>query len=178
MMTLKEEKFRKTIDENKSRIMRVCRYYAPSREDQKDMYQEILVNIWRSIETFRGDCELSTWIYRISVNTSLSYAGKHYKRMKLNVDIDTCNISGILEDDPDERKLIEEKISDLQFNLNQLSVIDKAIMGLVLEELSYRDIADIIGITEPNVRIKVHRIKETLRSQMKGGSYEKRSKKR
>ena len=173
-MTNKEDKFRKTIDENKSRILRICRYYAPSRDDQKDMYQEILVNIWKSIDTFRGDCELSTWIYRISVNTSLSYAGKQYKRMKLNVDIDKTNIAGILEDDNDERRILEEKLNDLQLHINQLSVIDKAIMGLVLEELSYREIADIIGITEPNVRVKVHRIKETLRNQMKGGDHERR----
>jgi RNA polymerase sigma-70 factor (ECF subfamily) len=78
----KEENFKKTVDENKEKIMRICRYYAPSAEDQKDMYQEILINIWRSMDSFRGDSRIATWIYRIAVNTSLSYAGKQYKLMK------------------------------------------------------------------------------------------------
>ena len=168
----KEENFKRTVDENKEKIMRICRYYAPSAEDQKDMYQEILINIWRSLDSFRGDSRISTWIYRIAVNTSLSYAGKQYKLMKLNVDIETTNIKNLLTVESGDNILNEKKLQSLQTNLNQLCVIDKAIMGLVLEELSSREIADIIGITESNVRVKIHRIKENLHNQMIGGNYE------
>ena len=169
----REEKFKKTVDENKEKIMRICRYYAPSTEDQKDMYQEILINIWRSLDSFRGDSMIATWIYRIAVNTSLSYAGKQYKQMKLNVDFETTNIKNLLTVELSDITLKEEQLQSLQTHLNQLCVIDKAIMGLVLDELSSKEIADIIGITESNVRVKIHRIKENLRNQMKGGQYEK-----
>lgn len=171
-MNKKEEFFRKTISENQERILRICRYYAPTLDDQKDMYQEILINIWRSLESFRGESAIGTWIYRIAINTSLSYSGKRYKQMKLNVDIEGQHLKNVLDGEDGSRLLADENFARLQAELNQLSVIDKAIMGLVMEDLSTREIADIIGITEPNVRVKIHRIKEYLRNQMKGVRYE------
>ena len=171
-MDNKEEKFRKIIAENKDRLKRICRYYAPSAEDQKDIYQEILINIWRSLESFRGEASIGTWIYRIAVNTSLDFAGKSYKQMKLNIDIETPNIKNLLIDEDDNPVLKEQQLQDLKIHLNNLGIIDKAIMGLVLDDLSTREVAEIIGITESNARVKIHRIKETLRERMKGGTYE------
>ena len=171
-MENKEEKFRKIVADYKDMILRICRYYAPSQEDRKDMYQETLINIWRSLESFRGESSIQTWIYRITVNTSLSFAGKQYKQLRLNVDLETSNIRNVLIDEENDAVLRENQLKELQVHLNQLSVIDKAVMGLVLDELSTREIAEIIGITEPNVRVKIHRIKEYLRMKMKGGQYE------
>jgi RNA polymerase sigma-70 factor (ECF subfamily) len=171
-MENKEDRFRSIVAENDRKIRGICRYYAPSDEDQKDMYQEILINIWKSLEKFRGDSQISTWIYRIAVNTSLNYAGKHYKLLRLNVDPQHIGLLTMLQDDEGQATEQEAQIEKLQMFLNQLNVIDKAIMGLVLDELPTREIADIIGITEPNVRVKIHRIKETLRHQMKGGQHE------
>ncbi len=171
-MDSKEEKFRKIIAENKDRLKRICRYYAPSAEDQKDIYQEILINIWRSLESFRGEASIGTWIYRIAVNTSLDFAGKSYKQMKLNIDIETPNLKNLLIDEEDNPVIKEQQLQDLKIHLNNLGIIDKAIMGLVLDDLSTREIAEIIGISESNVRVKIHRIKESLRERMKGGTYE------
>lgn len=171
-MNKKEEFFRKAISENRERILRICRYYAPTIEDQKDIYQEIMINIWRSLESFRGESAIGTWIYRIAINTSLSYSGKRYKQMKLNVDIEGQHLKNVIDGEDGSHLLSDKDFARLQAELNQLSVIDKAIMGLVLEDLSTREIADIIGITEPNVRVKIHRIKEYLRNQMKGVRYE------
>jgi len=171
-MDRKEEKFKQIVADNKARITRISRYYAPSAEDWQDIFQEILINIWKSLESFRGESSVDTWVYRIAVNTSLSFAGQHYRRMKLNVDINDPDILSRLVDDSDE-DISREKVSqDLQIQLNQLGVIDKAIMGLVLDDLSSREISEIIGITEPNVRVKIHRIKESLRVRMKGGQDE------
>jgi len=171
-MDRKEEKFKQIVADNKARITRISRYYAPSAEDWQDIFQEILINIWKSLESFRGESSVDTWVYRIAVNTSLSFAGQHYRRMKLNVDINDPDIVSRLVDDSDE-DISREKVSqDLQIQLNQLGVIDKAIMGLVLDDLSSREISEIIGITEPNVRVKIHRIKESLRVRMKGGQDE------
>lgn len=173
-MENKEEQFRKIISGNKEKIVHICRYYAPTPDDQMDIYQEILMNIWRSLDSFRGKSEISTWVYRIAINIALRYAGKNYNQMKMNVDIDSPEIRNTLTGEEDDTFVREEQLQNLQTQLNQLSIIDKAIMGLVLDELSTREISDIIGITEPNVRVKIHRIKETLRETMKGGRYEYR----
>jgi RNA polymerase sigma-70 factor (ECF subfamily) len=171
-MQRKEERFNLLVKENHQKIHRICKYYAPVSDDQKDIYQEILINIWKSLESFRGDSLESTWIYRIALNTAMGFAGKEFRRMRIVLDGGDKNITNLMSDDDSEVKLKEDQLNKLQDNLNQLSVIDKAIMSLVLEDLTSKEIAEIIGITEPNVRVKIHRIKETLREQMKGGSYE------
>jgi RNA polymerase sigma-70 factor (ECF subfamily) len=164
----KEEQFKRIIDENRDRILRICRYYNSNSEDQKDMYQEILVNIWKSLDRFRGDSKLSTWVYRIAVNTSLNFNGKAYRNANLLVDKDVQNLCELFDDDDVMLKeRLESDLETLQIQLNLLSVIDKALITLMLEGLSTREIADIIGLTEPNVRVKIHRVKEQLRLQMK-----------
>ncbi len=167
MKETKEEQFKKIVDENGDRIMRICRYYNPDKEDQKDMFQEILVNIWNSLDKFRGESAISTWIYRIAVNTSLSFTGKAFRHMKMQINTDQQNLNMLLDDDDLEAKLKQEAdLEKLQTQLNQLSVIDKALISLVLEGLSMREIADVIGLTEPNVKVKIHRIKEELKRNM------------
>ena len=159
----KEERFKLLIDENSERIMRICRYYNPNPEDRKDMYQEILVNVWKSLDTFRGDSKISTWVYRIAINTSLSFTGKAFRQMKLMVDKDVQKRGWLVDDELQLKQQYENDLETLQAQLNQLSVIEKAMISLMLEGLSMREIADIIGLTEPNIRVKIHRIKEKLR---------------
>ena len=163
----KEEQFKQIVADNGDRIARICRYYNPNVEDQKDMCQEVLVNIWKSLDRFRGDSAISTWVYRIAVNTSLNFTGKTFRNMKLMVDSDPQNLNVLLDDDELELKIKkEDRFEQLQEQLNLLSVIDKALMSLVLEGLSMREIADVIGLTEPNVRVKIHRIKEQLKQNL------------
>ena len=169
MKEIKEEQFKKIIAENGDKIIRICRYYNPNTEDQKDMYQEILVNIWNSLDRFRGESSISTWIYRIAVNTSLSFTGKTFRHMKLQIHDDQQCLTVLLDDEELEIKLKREAdLEQLQTQLNLLSVIDKALISLLLEGLSMREIADIIGLTEPNVKVKIHRIKEALKNQLHG----------
>jgi RNA polymerase sigma-70 factor (ECF subfamily) len=171
-MQSKEERFNLLVKENQPKILKICKYYAPVAEDQKDIYQEILINIWKSLENFRGEAQESTWIYRIALNTAMGFAGKEFRRMKIVLDGGEKNLLNLFSEDDSAIKLREDQINLLQNQLNLLSVIDKAIMSLVLEDLSSKEIAEIIGITEPNVRVKIHRIKETLREQMKGDGHE------
>jgi RNA polymerase sigma-70 factor (ECF subfamily) len=133
------------------------------------MYQEVLVNVWKSLDRFRGDSKESTWVYRIAVNTSLSFTGKVYRNMKLIVDKDVQNLNVLFDDEePQQKEKQEADLDALQSQLNLLSVIDKALISLMLEGLSTREIADVIGLTEPNVRVKIHRVKEQLREQLIG----------
>jgi len=166
-MLLKEEKFKKLVDDNHRRIWRICRYYAPTAEDQKDIYQEVLMNIWKSLDTFRGDAAISTWIYRIAINTSLGFAGKEKRRIRLHSGTEPDLLLRQFRDEEPDAGLKEQLLSQLETQINQLSVIDKLLISLMLEDLSTREIADIVGITEPNVRVKIHRIKELLSNQMK-----------
>lgn len=164
----KEEQFKRIIEENENRIMRICRYYNSNPDDQKDMYQEVLVNVWKSLDRFRGDSKESTWVYRIAVNTSLSFTGQAYRKMKLMIDKDVQNLNVLFDEEEQDQKLqLEADLDALQTQLNTLSVIDKALISLVLEGLSTREIADVIGLTESNVRVKIHRIKEQLREELK-----------
>ena len=160
---MKEQKFNQIVTENSELIKRICRYYNNNVEDQQDMYQEVLINIWRSLDKFRGESKLSTFIYRIAVNVSITYASKSFKQSKLYVSADTENINEII-DEPHEDN--EQQIQQLHTALNTLSVIDKALISLVLEGLSMKEIANIIGITEPNVKVKIHRIKTYLKEEL------------
>ncbi|QIA08200.1 RNA polymerase sigma factor [Draconibacterium halophilum] len=165
----KEEKFNTIVSDNGERIRNICRYYNSNAEDQKDMYQEVLVNIWKSLDSFRGDSAMSTWVYRVAVNTSLTFTGKAFRHMKLMVNSITTNLNSILDDENLKHKLAEEKLLErMQLELNQLSVIDKALISLMLEGLSMKEIAEVIGITEPNVKVKIHRIKSQLKEKLKG----------
>lgn len=170
----KEKQFNELVVQNKDRLTRICSYYSSNADDSKDMYQEILVNVWNSLENFKGDSSINTWIYRVAINTALTFTGKAYKHMKLIVSTDTQNLSSLTDDQSLEEKLLQEKkFKILQNELNLLTVIDKALISLMLEGLSMKEISDVIGITEPNVRVKIHRIKQQLRSKLKGENHAK-----
>lgn len=163
----KEKRFKEILEGNSVRIKRICRFYCSNDADLNDMYQEVLVNIWKSLDKFRGDSMISTWIYRISVNTSISFSGKSYRNRNLYLDKDPHNLNVLLDEDELERKTRNEaQLEQLEICLNQLSIIDKALITLLLEGLSMREISEVIGLTEPNVKVKIHRIKEQLKHEL------------
>jgi len=166
-MNKKEEKFRKIINDNEHRISGICRYYSSNEDDQKDMYQEVLINIWKSIDSFRGDAQLSTWIYRVAVNTAMGFANKEVRRQKIFLDQKDNSLQNFMDVDENLNKEKEKLYKVLENQINQLSVIDKIIMTLVLESVNHKEIASVIGITEPNVRVKIHRIKNELKETLK-----------
>lgn len=163
----KEKLFNSIVAENSERIKRICSYYNSNEEDQKDLYQEVMINIWRSLDSFRGDSKVSTWVYRVAVNTSLSYRGFFCKESNLRVCINNTHLNSFLDEECVEEKLErQDRHQLLQNALNQLSVIDKLLVSLTIEGLSMREIADVIGITESNVKVKIHRIKKMLRENL------------
>lgn len=171
-MNSKDRQYKEIIEENHGRIRSVCRYYAGASEDSEDLYQEILINVWRGLEKFRGDSQLSTWVYRIAVNTALSFVNKKNKYLNFNTYLDDGKAADLVGEER-ETSAVHEKQLDLMSDLiNQLSVVDKIIMSLVLEDLNTKEIAEIVGITESNVRVKIHRIKEDLRKKVKGEQYD------
>lgn len=165
-MTNKELKFRKIIEENEQRISSICRYYSSNEEDHKDMLQEVLINIWKSLDSFRGDAQLSTWIYRVAVNTAMGFANKEIRRQKIFLDQKDNSLQNFIHVDESTANEREKLYQVLENQINQLSVIDKIIMTLVLESVNHKEIASVIGITEPNVRVKIHRIKAELKESL------------
>ena len=166
-MSKKEEQFRKIIKENEQRISGICRYYSSNEDDHKDIYQEVLINIWKSLENFRGDAQWSTWVYRVSVNTALGFAKKEIRRQKIFIKQDDEKLKDLLDYDDCPTKEKEIMLQALENKINMLSVVDKIIITLVLESVSHKEIASVIGITEPNVRVKIHRIKNELKEMLK-----------
>jgi RNA polymerase sigma-70 factor (ECF subfamily) len=163
----KEKRFKEILEENGGRINRICQFYCRNDEDKKDMYQEVLVNIWKSLDKFRGDSTISTWIYRIAVNTSISFSGMASRNKKLYIHKVPQSLNFLLdENDLDQKFQIEEQLDQLETCINQLSVIEKILISLVLEGLSMREIADVVGLTEPNVKVKIHRVKEQLKQNL------------
>jgi RNA polymerase sigma-70 factor, ECF subfamily len=173
MKNNKEEKFRQLLTENDPRIWSICSYYARSVADKKDLYQEIVTNIWQCLDSFRGDSSIHTWVYRIALNTAITASQKSFRIKNTELQWDESKTKQLFDDDSDSNPHeIEEKILMMNRQLNQLSIIDKILITLLLDDLSMREIADIIGITEPNVRVKIHRIKELLKTNIKNSSHE------
>ncbi len=153
-MKLKEE-FVELVTRYKDVIFKVCYIYA-EKDDIEDYYQEVLIQIWRSIPKFRGESSVLTWIYKISLNTCISYTRKKPKNI---VNQEPILEVHLYENDTEKRLQIDE----LYFLINRLNKLEKAVILLWLEGRDYEEIASIVGISKANVAVKINRIKEKLK---------------
>ena len=152
-----ELQFTKMVKEYRKTIYTVCYFYSKDTEEVNDLYQEILINLWKGFEKFRGESSLKTWIWRVSLNTCNNQERKKKSSVQtipLSIDIDLYN------DDDVQSKQIQM----LYDRINRLDVFDRAIILLWLENMNYQDIADVVGISLSNVTIRLFRIKEQLKS--------------
>lgn len=142
---------------NKDRVYRLCCMYSGDADLRKDLMQDIFVRVWENMDSFRGDAAMSTWIYRIALNTCLT----HVRTLKRNLEVKTLPDNFDLED---VEPIKEEGPSLDQFihAVNKLPAFDRTLISLYLEDLSGKEISEITGISEANVRVKIHRIKERL----------------
>jgi len=154
-MTLKEE-YTQMVMEYKDVIFKVCYIYA-EKEYIDDYYQEVLIQLWRSFPKFRGDSKLSSWIYRISLNTCISFV----RKKKRNLPLAPIDVEVTIYDESFEKRQQLEVLYNL---INKLNKLEKSIILLWLEERSYEEIASITGLSRNNVAIKLNRIKEKLKN--------------
>ncbi len=158
--SIEKEKFSAIIEENKGIIYKVANAYCKDRDDRKDLVQEIIIQLWRSFSRYDSQYKLSTWMYRIALNVSISF----YRKERRRRDSDLPMGDGIVEIAEDQQSdELEMNINLLQQFINELKELDRALMLLYLEEKSQKEIADILGLTEANVSTKVGRIKEKLK---------------
>lgn len=143
-------------------IFKIVRSYAFTVMDREDLFQEITVQIWRSIPTFRSECAVTTWLYRISLNTAIRFSQKERKRSGNIMDLE--RVQYILQDNPVPH---DDRLSWLYDEIAKLDEIDRSITLLMLDGFSYKEMASIVGITESNIGVKINRIKKNLTVQSK-----------
>lgn len=163
----RESRYREIIETNKDRIFRICCGYVYDRDERKDVYQDILINIWKSLDGFRAQAQISTWIYRVAVNTCLGHL-KSEKRRRNHIDAEaSTNLDALpLEDQDGAHEDLHHSIDHLYRCINTLSSVDRALIALYLEDVSSKETADILGISEANVRVKLHRIRKALKGML------------
>lgn len=152
-----EKEFMRVVEENKATIYMVCYMFSKDREEVDDLFQESLIAMWRGFESFRGDANIRSWIYRITLNSCISVERKKSRRpesSRLKMDIN-------LFSDADEDN---QQVQTLRNRIGQLGVFDRAIVLLWLENLSYEEIGAIVGISAKNVSVRLVRIREQLKN--------------
>ena len=157
----KEQQFNDLYKENKDKIYRICCFYLYDPDGRQDLFQEILTNIWRGLDRFEGRSKMSTWIYRIAVNTALAYRKKQ-KKENDRFDGARNEINDELNHTSGEAD--QETIANLHQAISALNKIEKGIISLMLQDVSQKEIAEVMGYSENNVRVRTHRIKQKLKS--------------
>ena len=152
---MKEKEFEKIVKEQKNTIYTVCFMFSKDADEVNDLFQETLINLWQGFNSFKGESSIRTWIWRISLNTCISSERKKSKlhTVPLSMDIN-------LYEDTDEDS---RQIQMLYNRINRLKPFDRAIVLLWLDNLSYDEIATIVGISVKNVSVRLVRIKEELK---------------
>ena len=161
MVESEEKPFVNLIKENQGLIHKVCMLYENDRDARNDLFQEIVLQLWRSFPTFRGEAKITTWMYRIALNTAISGLRKQGRSIKTE-DIHERHFN--FSDDEDDTR--EESFQKLQWAIRQLTEIERAMIMMALDEIPYEEIAETIGITQNNVRVRMNRIREKLRKLM------------
>jgi len=154
-----QEQFIQLIRDNEGIIFKITRIYSRDAEDAKDLYQEVVYQLWKSFEKFRGDSKMSTWMYKVALNTALTHSSKRKKNREENPLNEA--IYRIYEETD---HVMDERIQFLYSQINKMNVMDKGIILLFLEGKSYEEISTITGFTTSNVGTRLTRIKNKLKA--------------
>lgn len=150
-----EQLFTDLVKQNKSTIYSVCYMFSNDKDEVEDLFQESLINLWRGLPSFKGNSQISTWVWRVTLNTCISSDRKKWRNatVPLTMDIDLF----------DESDAQSQQAQQLRDRIQRLQPFDRAIVLLWLESMSYDEIAAIVGITPKNVGVRLYRIKEQLK---------------
>lgn len=157
-----ENDFLQIIQKNQGIIHKVCNIYCDFEEDRNDLFQEIVAQLWKSYPSFRNDSKFSTWMYRVALNTAIT----SFKKNKRRPDQNSLTYDNFQIADEKYDSETEENIKQLHKAVSQLTGVEKSIVLLYLENKKYEEIAEITGITQNYVRVKMNRIKKKLKKLM------------
>ena len=167
-----ESAFKSFLVEHGGAVVRVARAYTPTAEDCQNLVQEILLQVWRSLPGFHGRASVSTWIYRVALNTALGWHRKETRRRAHHhpvIKVEDLSAQGL----DSARQMVErETVERLYAAIHQLPKTDAALVLLYLEDLTYRQMAEVLGISESHVGVKLNRAKKTLGELMREESHE------
>jgi len=159
-----ETEFAKVIYDNQELIIKVCNIYCHNLSDRDDLFQDIAINLLKGLSSFKGNSKLSTWIYRVSINTAIS---KFRKKRKLRF-VGFESLTEPKDASAEEQEMDKENsIKALYYGIGKLNPVEKAIILLYLEDKSYDEIADIVGISKSNVSVRLVRVKRKLETIIK-----------
>ena len=150
------DRFIEILNLHRGLIYKVCNLYCSDPEDRKDLFQEIVLQVWKSLGSFRQQSSLTTWMYRIALNTAITHLRKE-KRSPMQVSLTSIDIPDVDEDGGKE-----EMLTELFIAIERLDKIDKSIVLLYLEKKSHEEISEITGLTRSNVAVRFSRIKSKL----------------
>ena len=160
-MVTRQRDFIKLIRKHEGIIYKITRVYVDREEDQQDLYQEIVYQLWKSFDSFRSDAKWSTWMYRVALNTAISFLKRDKSKLK-KVSSEHLDNFKMEPFDP----VMEERIEWLYKSIQKLSMVEKGIILLYLEGKSHEEISNITGFTTSNVGTRISRIKEKLKRQI------------
>ena len=166
-MTIPErhERFQTLVEEHKRILYKVCNSYCRNRDDRDDLAQEIAVQLWRSFDTFDERARFSTWMYRIALNVAISFYRRESTRTSSLQTVDMC----LLEESTDTASQPEEILLLYQF-IGRLDLLNRGLLLLYLDGYGYREIAEMLGISETNVATKINRLKQTMKAEFSGSA--------
>lgn len=162
-MKSRESEFTHLIESNQGIIHKVCRIYCDTSEAHEDLFQEIVLQLWKSFDSFKGESKFTTWMYRVGLNTAITLIRKKEKTIH-TTSIDNGSFFNLKSAEHDDEH--EEKLKSLYICIKKLNDVERALVLLYLEDLPYRDIAETMGITEVNARVKMNRAKAKLKEMM------------
>jgi len=157
-----EKEFLEIIQRNQGIVHKVCSFYCDSEDDRKDLFQEIVAQLWKSFPSFRKESKFSTWMYRVALNTAIT----SFKKTKRRPDQGKLAYENLQVPDESYDQETEDNIKLLHKAIGRLTGIEKSIILLFLENKKYEEIAEITGITQNYVRVKMNRIKKKLKTYM------------
>lgn len=159
-MASSEQEFLNVIEAQQGRIRRICRNYSDDRDTEEDLFQEVMLNLWKSFDSFRGEASRATWVYRVTLYTCMSVFRNKKKQQEADY-----QYAGSADSEPHDN---EERIGRLHAALRQLNEIDRAVVILFLEERTYEEIGSIVGMSQSNVGARLHRAKQKIKRIMEG----------
>jgi len=158
-----QQEFVQLLNQHQALIHKVCNLYGHGHTDREDLFQEIVVQLWKAYPKFRGESKFSTWLYRIALNTAISGLRKRKNHI---ASFEPENIPTDIQDEVYNAEK-EVQLDQLYNAIRQLSEIEKALVMLYLEDKSYDEMEEILGINQNNLRVKMNRVKEKIRKLIK-----------
>jgi RNA polymerase sigma factor (sigma-70 family) len=153
-----KDQFLTLIADNQSLIFKVCNMYCNNKEDKEDLFQDIVLQLWRSYPAFKGDSKVTTWMYRIAINNAITRLRRESRKEKFAA-LNEEAFRVVAEDNN-----IDESISQMYEAIKKLSEVERAITMLYMDDCSYKEMAEILGLSESNVGFKLNKIKARLRT--------------